>query len=160
MASLSGCFLIGGSGERWPIIAYFLIIGSDAPAALSIDAIVSPALALPCMFSVLSAPFVPLRPFLPRSLRPEASGPAVVDVATYPNPKLFHAWDHSHLALKPAREKLTNTNTRKVLEKMAAEVGRDFGCPRTQANWILLRNHADEVEGRNYQELWPQCLRT
>lgn len=43
---------------------------------------------------------------------------------------------------------------------MAAEVGRDFGCPRTQTDWILSRNHADEAEGRSYQEPWPQCLRT
>jgi hypothetical protein len=37
MTPLFGCLLIGGYGERWPIIAYFLIIGSDAPAALEIN---------------------------------------------------------------------------------------------------------------------------
>lgn len=60
MTSLFGCPVLGSSGERWLTIAYFLIIGSDAPAALSIDAIVSPVLAPPRTFSVPSALIDPL----------------------------------------------------------------------------------------------------
>lgn len=66
MASLSGCPVLGGSGERWPTIANYLIIGSDAPVDLSIDAIVSPVLAPPRTFSVLSALIDPLWRLLPR----------------------------------------------------------------------------------------------
>jgi hypothetical protein len=85
MVSLSGCFLIGGSSERSPIIAYFLTIGSDALAALVIDAIVSPVLALSRMFSVLSALIDPLWRLLSRFWHPEVWWPTVVGVAACPN---------------------------------------------------------------------------
>lgn len=67
------------------IIAYFLIIGSDAPAALAIDAIVSPVLAFSRMFSVLSALIDPLWRLLSRFWHPEAWGPTAVGIVACPN---------------------------------------------------------------------------
>jgi hypothetical protein len=57
-SSLSGSFLFGGSGDRSSILAYFLAVGSETPAALAIEAIGSPPLALLRISSILSTPII------------------------------------------------------------------------------------------------------
>ena len=50
--------LLGGSGERSPILAYFLAVGSDTPAVLAIDTIGSLRRALLRISSILSTPII------------------------------------------------------------------------------------------------------
>ena len=57
-SSLSGSFLFGGSGDRSSILAHFLAVGSETPAALAIEAVGSPLLALLRMSPVLSTPII------------------------------------------------------------------------------------------------------
>ena len=57
-SSLSGSFLFGGSGDRSSILAHFLAVGSETPAALAIEAVGSPTLALLRMSSILSTPTI------------------------------------------------------------------------------------------------------
>lgn len=55
---LSGFLLLGGSGDRSSILAYFLAVGSDTPTALAIAAIGSPRRALLRISSILSTPII------------------------------------------------------------------------------------------------------
>jgi hypothetical protein len=65
-ASLAGCLILGSSGERSIILAYFPAVESEAPACCATDVTGSFALTLLRMSPVLPTPINPLRPPSPK----------------------------------------------------------------------------------------------